>query len=133
MPRPPRVSRPVARDLARQVERRDRAATLLHGSAVEQVGGHEPDHLELEAVRVLGVQALGRPVVGGADEGIGAGQCVGEVAEVGERRDLPREVVEPDRAATGWAVTGLAAHAEERDVVVIGRARRLQERALTAG
>jgi hypothetical protein len=60
----------VAVLLAGQVQGADPLAGG-QGLVVEQVGRDDPGDLELEAVGVLGVQALGGAVVGGADQGPG--------------------------------------------------------------
>src|SRR3712207_6583121 len=59
--------------LAGEVERADALAGLAC-VVVEQVGRDQPDDLELDAVGVLAVEALGRAVVGAADQRPGPGQ-----------------------------------------------------------
>src|SRR5207244_3772546 len=78
--------------------------------------------LELDAVGVLGVEALRRPVVAGADEGAGASQLTGDALELVEGVDLPRQVVQTDAARSR-----LIADAEQPEVVVVGGTGRLHE------
>ena len=81
--------------LAREVQRADPLAGLARG-VVEPVGRHDPGDLELQAVGVVGVEALGGAVVTRAAERTGVGERRGQPLELGEGVDLPREVVEPD-------------------------------------
>src|SRR3954447_15634353 len=50
-----------------EVQRLDRLAGIQR-RLVEEIGGDQPDDLELEAVGVLAVEALRGAVVGGTDE-----------------------------------------------------------------
>ena len=94
----------------------------------EQVGGDEPDDLELEPVRVLAVQALGRAVVGGSDEGAGLLEPGRQVLQVGERLDLPRQVVKTHGRLAGARGAGVRPQLEQAEVMIVGRAGRLEER-----
>src|SRR5207253_11217017 len=60
----------VAGQFLGQVEAADLLAAL-EGAGVDAVGGNNPGDLELQPVGILGVEALGRAVVAGADEGAG--------------------------------------------------------------
>src|SRR5215207_6032601 len=118
----------VAVLLALQVERADPLARL-DSLLVEPVGRHQPDDLELDSVRVVPVQALRRPVVGGPDEGTGRRQRGRRPVELLERVDLPGEVVQAHRAAPcGAGPAAGRAGLEEPEVVVVGRPGRPQER-----
>jgi hypothetical protein len=117
----------VAGDLAREVQRTD-AGLAVERLVVEQRGGHDPRHLELVAVGVLGVQALRRAVVTGAHERTVRLEHVGEAGQLRQRVDLPCQVVEADGAAAGVRGPGSGADLERAEVVVVGRARRLEER-----
>ena len=88
----------VAGQLPVEVEPADPLAGL-DGAVVELVGRDDPGDLELEPVGVLAVEALRRAVVAGADERPGVRQGAGQALELGQRVDLPGQVVEPDRAA----------------------------------
>src|SRR6266536_4256098 len=81
-----------------QVERTD-AGPPGAGLLVERVGRHEPRDLELDAVRILGVQGLRRAVVGCADQRASRGQLACECVQVVEGVDLPGQMVEPGGAA----------------------------------
>jgi hypothetical protein len=63
-------------------------------------------------------------VVGHAGQRAGVGEPVAGGGEVGERLDLPREVVEPDGAVAGTRRAGL----EQAEVVVVGGVPPAQER-----
>ena len=92
------VPAPLKSVLARTCGPRDPHAL---GRVVEQRRGDDPRDLELQPVGVLGVEALRRRVVAGADEGARLGEPLLEHAELGQRPDLPRQVVEPDGAPAG--------------------------------
>ena len=65
-----------------------------------RLGRHLPHHLDSIAVRILGVEALGHPVVGRADERIRAAAARRAAGgQVVDRVDLPGEVVQPGRRA----------------------------------
>src|SRR5437764_1421211 len=83
----------VPRLLLGQVERADRTTAVACG-VVEKVGRDQPDDLELDAVGVLAVEALGGSMVARSDEGVRFGQPVGGALELVEGVDLPRQVVE---------------------------------------
>src|SRR5438270_245360 len=78
----------VAGQFLGQVEAADLLAAL-EGAGVDAVGGNNPGDLELQPVGILGVEALGRAVVAGADEGAGLGEPGGEALELGQGVDLP--------------------------------------------
>ena len=61
--------------------------------------GQHPHHLELVAVRVLAVDALGGAVAGLAGVGVEVHQGVPGLLELLDGVDLPGQVVEPERAA----------------------------------
>jgi D-amino peptidase len=88
--------------------------------------GHPPQDLELDAARVLGVQRLGHAVVALPHQRPGFHQPGPGVGQVAQRADLPGQVVE----AGMFGLVGRAARAdlEQAEVVVVGRARRAQER-----
>ena len=67
--------------------------------------GQHPHHLELVAVRVLAVDALGGTVARLAGVGVELGQREAGLLELVDRVDLPGEVVEPQLAA-GAAAAG---------------------------
>ena len=56
-----------------------------------------------------------------------AGELLGVLLELAERLKLPGQVVHPDRAAAGGGVARAGTKAEEREVVVVGGVRRLEE------
>ena len=64
-----------------------------------RAAGHGPEHLELEAVGVLRVEALGRAVAGLAGVGVQLRQGRARLLQVVDGVDLPRQVVETDRPA----------------------------------
>ena len=88
---------------------------------VEQVGGDQPDDLELETVGVLAVEALGGAVVGRTNQGAGSREGLLGPFELAERVDLPRQVVEADRVAAGTRRTGRGADREQAEIVVVRR------------
>jgi len=95
---------------------------------VQGVGGDDPRDLEFDAVRVPAVQRLRRAVVGAADQRTGGDELAPEFVQVGERVDLPGQVVQADRGPPGQAVTGGGADFEQPQVVVVGRGGSLEER-----
>jgi hypothetical protein len=110
----------------REIERTDPLARVER-LLVEQFRRDEPDDLELETVRVPAVEALGRAVVRAADKRVGFGQPMRGGLELVERVDLPRQVVEADAGATGRRRGRARPHLEQPQVVVVGRAGRLEE------
>src|SRR5262245_55934729 len=119
----------VALDLPVQVEGLD-AGAGLEGGLVDELGGDQPRDLELDAVGILGVQGFGGAVVAGADEGADLAQLGGEALELTQCVDLPGQVVEADRLATGAGWTNALTDGEESEVVVVRRPRRLHEHRL---
>jgi DNA-binding NarL/FixJ family response regulator len=104
---------------------RDREVVALRQLVVPVLDGDAPQHLELDAARVLGVQRLGQPVVALPHQGAGVEQLLPGLDELGQRADLPGQVVEPHfRAAGGVA----RADVEQAKVVVVHGARGPQER-----
>src|SRR6266516_4415846 len=91
-------------------------AGLLAVLVGEQVGRDDPDDLELEPVRVLAVQRLRRPVVRRPDQRAVLAQGRGQLLEVTERVDLPREVIEADRRPARAGRPGLHADLEQPEV-----------------
>src|SRR5437879_2295269 len=77
----------VAPLLALDVQRADRRAPG-QGFVVQQVGGDDPGDLELDAVGILAVQALGRAVVAGPHEGARLGQGAGQPLQPAQRVHL---------------------------------------------
>jgi hypothetical protein len=67
----------------------------------KQLGGYEPADLELQPIRVLGVERLGGAVVGLVDQRSGVDQSVLDVLEFKQRLDFPGQVIEPDRGCGG--------------------------------
>jgi len=90
------------------------------------LGGHPPQDLELDAARVLGVQRLGHAVVALPHQRPGGQQPGPGVDQVVQRADLPGQVVQAGVFGLVGGVTG--ADLEQAEVVVVGRARRAQER-----
>ena len=90
------------------------------------LGGHPPQDLELDAARVLGVQRLGHAVVALPHQRPGGQQPGPGVDQVAQRADLPGQVVQAGVFGLVGRVTG--ADLEQAEVVVVGRARRAQER-----
>src|SRR5437867_12611574 len=66
----------------------------LQRLVVQKVRGDDPRDLELQAVGVLAVQALGRAVVGCANQGVRSGQGMCKPLQLVKGVDLPRQVVE---------------------------------------
>ena len=58
-------------------------------------------------------------MVGGAHQGAGVLQAMGQSVELVERVDLPREVVQPDLFAPGGGRPGGVADLEQSDVMVV--------------
>jgi D-amino peptidase len=90
------------------------------------LGGHPPQDLELDAARVLGVQRLGHAVVALPHQRPGGQQPGPGVGQVAQRADLPGQVVQAGVFGLVGRVTG--ADLEQAEVVVVGRARRAEER-----
>ncbi len=110
-----------------QVERQDHVAVGRLGRPV--LGGHPPHDLELDAARVPGVQRLGHPVVALPHQRTRRGQLGPRVGQVGQRADLPGQVVEAGvLRPAGRARIGGGAGLEQAEVVVVGRTRGTQER-----
>jgi D-amino peptidase len=107
-----------------QVER-DRHGALGQ-LGVPVLGRDPPQHLELDAARVLGVQRLRHAVVALPYQRPGLGQGGPRPDQVFERADLPGQVVQAGvfRAVGRAPDTDL----EQAEVVIVGRARRAQER-----
>src|ERR1700675_1327405 len=81
--------------------------------------GDRPEDLELQPVRVLGVERQAHAVIGLADERAGLGQPLARAHEVGELADLPRGVVHARHALVGPRDTGLL---EKTKVMIVGGA-----------
>jgi D-aminopeptidase len=109
------------------VQRQGHAAVGQFGLPV--LGGHPPQDLELDAARVLGVQRLGHAVVALPHQRPGGQQPGPGVDQVAQRADLPGQVVQAGVFGLVGRVTG--ADLEQAEVVVVGRARRAQERGAT--
>ena len=107
-----------------QVEREDHVAVCRLGGPV--LGGHPPQHLELDAARVLGVQRLGHPVIALPHQRAGVNQLGPRFCQVGQRADFPGQVVEP--GVFGPVGRAAGADLEQAEVVVVGRAGSAQER-----
>ena len=126
-PIPPGVSAPY-RSISRcQVEGTDLRTPGEH-LLVEVVRGDYPGDLELQPVRVVAVERLGRAVVRGSDERTRVGELGGDLLEVAQRVDLPRQVVEAHTAAPGRRGVRAGAHPEQTEVVIVRRAGGPQER-----
>ncbi len=106
------------------VERLDDGVVFLAAPVLGQI---EPHHLELEPVGIAAVQALVDVVVRRADQRAGGVEAIAHLGEFVEGGDFPREVVHADRPTTGLGITGCVTDGEERDVVVVRRARRPHE------
>ncbi len=106
--------------VAGQIERRD--DRLMLGLA-PLLGRDEPHHFELDAVGIVGVQALVDAVVGRALERTGLGEALAVRFEVVEGRHLPGEVVQPDRHVSRSGVAGILTDREARQIVVVARPR----------
>jgi len=106
------------------VQRQGHAAVGQLGLPV--LGGHPPQDLELDAARVLGVQRLGHAVVALPHQRPGGQQPGPGVYQVVQRADLPGQVVKAGVFGLVGRATG--ADLEQAEVVVVGRARRAQER-----
>ena len=99
--------------------RAGRAARRVRRSRSRPTGlGQHPHHLELVAVGVVGVDALGRAVAGLAGEGVEVRQREPGLLELLDGVDLPRQVVEPEGAARAGR---LGADPEQAEVVVVAR------------
>ena len=126
IPTPPWVSPPY-RAFSLAMSRCPMRRRAIAGGVVEQVGRDEPDDFELEAIGVVAVQALRRAVVGAATERIRLRECLRHPFEFVEGVDLPGQVVQPDRRSAGTGSARRGADLEQPEVVVVGRAGRLQE------
>src|SRR3712207_9494206 len=80
----------------------------------DEGGRQQPGDLELQAVGVLRVEGLGGDVVRRPDERAGLQQRVADAGQLGERVDLPSQVVEADGAAAGLRGAGRRTRSEER-------------------
>src|SRR4029079_441557 len=109
-------------DLRVQVERQDRAMLLVLAPRLARDAPHD---LELVAVRVVPVQGLRDPVVRRATERAHLGQDPCRAGEVLDGRDLPRQVIEPDRSTRG--ARRVRTDREQSEIVVIGAAGRPHE------
>jgi D-amino peptidase len=106
-----------------QVERDDHLALGQLGRPV--LGRDPPHHLELDAVRVLGVQGLRHAVITLPHQRPGLDQSGPGPDQVLERADLPSQVVQADlRLARRLP----GADIEQAEIVVVDRVRRAQER-----
>jgi hypothetical protein len=74
----------------------DGEPALLGQFGVPVLDGDAPQDLELDAARVLGVQGLRHAVVALADQGARVEELLPGLDEIGERADLPRQVVQAD-------------------------------------
>ena len=113
-----------AGDRGVQVEREDHVAVGRLGGPV--LRGYPPHDLELDAARVLGVQRLGHSVVALPHQRAGLEQLVPRVSQVGQRADLPGQVVQP--GVFGPVGRAAGADLEQAEVVVVDRAGSAQER-----
>ena len=111
-----------AGDLAGEVEVVDRGGVLV-GAPLG--AGEHPHQLELVAVGVGAVEALGGAVAGLAGVGAGVEQRLAGGGELVDRVELPGQVVEADGTAALGAAGG--ADAEQAEVVVVARAGQAQE------
>src|SRR5712691_9059680 len=87
--------------------------------------GHRPEDLELEAVRILGVEREAHPVVRGADQRARVDEAPPGTHQIGQLAHLPGRVVHAHRAIVGSGDAGLL---EEAQVMVLGAPRDAQER-----
>ena len=94
------------------------------------VAREHPHELELVAVGVGAVDALGRAVTRLAGVGVSVEERSAGVGELVDGVELPGEVVEADRAASPGFVGG--ADAEQAEVVVVLGAGQSQERCVGA-
>src|SRR5688572_5730237 len=67
------------------------------GAGIHPIAGHEPRHLELEPVRVLGVKTQVRLVVALAHQCPRLHESLAQPYQISQRRDLPRQVVQTNR------------------------------------
>src|SRR6188768_3177572 len=79
----------VSRDLLVEVQPAD-ARLLGLVPLGQQVTRDDPDHFELDAVGILGVQRLRRAVVGRSGQRARLGEPDGQILEVAQGVDLPR-------------------------------------------
>ena len=91
--------------------------TTPFGVLAPRLARHAPHDLELVAVGVGAVERLAHAVVGGAPEGPGRGQDSAAARQVLDGRDLPGEVVQPDRAAR--RARRVRSDGEQAEVVVV--------------
>ena len=104
---------------------RSRRSTGAAFAKSPQLGlGQHPHHLELVAVGVLGVDALGRAVARLAGEGVEVGQGEPRLLELLDGVDLPGQVVEAEAAAGSRR---LGADPEQAEVVVVAGPGQAQE------
>src|SRR3954452_20856589 len=85
-------------ELSLEVEGADDCLVL---EVAPRVAGDGPEDLELVPVGVLAVERLGDAVVGGADQRAQPAEGFGAGGQVGDRVDLPGEVVQADPALLG--------------------------------
>src|SRR5439155_2425566 len=111
-----------AGDLAFDVERANRAAMLVLAPRVTRNAPHD---LEFVAVRISAVERFRDAVVARSPERAGRGEHIPSGREVGDRRDFPGEVVQPDRATR--RVLRLRPDREQPEVVVVTLERAAQE------
>src|SRR4051794_25824466 len=117
----------VAGDLGADVERGGTALAAGLELLGQVLGRHDPGDLELDAVRVLCVQGLRAEVVGRPDEGPALGQHAREALQLGQRVDLPGQVVEANHAPPCRGRRCVGADLERAEVVVVGGAGGLEE------
>src|SRR5258706_12511104 len=109
-------------ELRLEVERQDRALVFGVAPCFTRNGPHD---LELVAVRVAAVERLRDDVVARPAEGAGFLESLPGGGEILDRRDLPGEVIQPDRAAGGPRRVGT--DGEEPEIVVVRGERRPHE------
>src|SRR5574338_779642 len=86
---------------------------------------HRPEHLELEAVGVLGVEREAHTVIGGADQRARRDEPAARADQVGQLAHLPRGVVHAHRALVHAVHARLG---EQTEMVVLAAARDAEER-----
>src|SRR4029453_6983413 len=84
-----------------------------------------PEDLELEPIRILGVERQAHAVIRGSDQGSCVDESPTRAREVGEGVDLPGRVIHAGDALVGERHAGLL---EQPEVVIVRRSRDLQER-----
>jgi SAM-dependent methyltransferase len=123
------VSRPGPGGPGSRSPRREAAAPEL-GGEIEAPGPdrravrHGPEQLELELVRILGVQRQADAVIRLAEQGAGVDQPPARAGEIGQLADLPGGVIHPRRPLVRSPDAGLL---EQAEVVVVGTAGDLEE------